>query len=408
VFGAVAPRHDRAAAAAGALAIKLGTDAVNAAIEDEKSLATLNRTLDNLEFRERPDRGGPARGFPPDHVRGVGRPPASRVRSAGAKHERRGRGGTGAEDRHGRVRRHREDLEAVTNALGKAYDGSTGALAKLGTGLDAAVIKSGDMQAITAGLSQTFGGQAAVAAGTFRGRLNILSEAASEASEQVGYALPGALSTARGRRHRWRPRLRSPTWATPYPRSSPANRYLHRAERTSSPKLDGTATQARRCKAKSWTGRTRSSSPRIPCRWCLTLIFASGTTQIARSRSRTTLPPSPPRPTATPSTRGDRRREHRPGQQGRRATGTPPWPSALGGSISFTGGTMQEWQASIPRDGHRIFAGVAGRGRGGSTTSAIEKVNPRLAALIALAQDHIDQLTGTDGYVANLNRLTGR
>ena len=81
------------------------------------------------------------------------------------------------------------DLEAVSLALAKGFSGSTTALGKLGAGIDANIIKSKDMDAITAALSQKFAGQAAAAAETYQGKINRVSVAAGEASEQIGMAL---------------------------------------------------------------------------------------------------------------------------------------------------------------------------------------------------------------------------
>jgi len=79
-----------------------------------------------------------------------------------------------------------KSLEAVSNALGKAYDGNSGALAKLGVGLSAAELKTMSMDEVTKALSDTFGGQAAVAAETFQGKMDRLKVAFDEGKETVG------------------------------------------------------------------------------------------------------------------------------------------------------------------------------------------------------------------------------
>lgn len=79
-----------------------------------------------------------------------------------------------------------KSLEAVSNALGKAYDGNSGALAKLGVGLSAAELKTMSMDDVTKALSDTFGGQAAVAAETFQGKMDRLKVAFDEGKETVG------------------------------------------------------------------------------------------------------------------------------------------------------------------------------------------------------------------------------
>ena len=82
-----------------------------------------------------------------------------------------------------------KSLEAVSNALGKGLDGSTTALGKLGIGLSAAELKTMSMEEITAKLANTFGGQAAVKADTFAGRMDRLKVAFNESVETVGFAV---------------------------------------------------------------------------------------------------------------------------------------------------------------------------------------------------------------------------
>lgn len=77
-------------------------------------------------------------------------------------------------------------LEAIANALGKAYDGNTNALGKLGLGLDAAVIKSKNMDLVTAALTENFAGFATQAAETFEGKIARLNIAFDEGKETIG------------------------------------------------------------------------------------------------------------------------------------------------------------------------------------------------------------------------------
>ena len=91
-----------------------------------------------------------------------------------------------------------KDLNAVSLALSKGYSGQTTALSRLGAGLDKALLKSGDMEAITAKLSELFAGQALVAADTYAGQMAILGVAAQEASETIGVALIDALVALSG------------------------------------------------------------------------------------------------------------------------------------------------------------------------------------------------------------------
>ena len=79
-----------------------------------------------------------------------------------------------------------KSLEAVTNAMAKAAEGNTGALSKLGVGLTAAQLKTMDLDEITKSLSGTFGGQAAVQADTFAGKMARLRVAFDEGKETIG------------------------------------------------------------------------------------------------------------------------------------------------------------------------------------------------------------------------------
>ncbi len=51
-------------------------------------------------------------------------------------------------------------LSQVTTALSRAYAGNTTGLSRLGAGLDKALLKAGDMDAIMAELNNKFAGQA--------------------------------------------------------------------------------------------------------------------------------------------------------------------------------------------------------------------------------------------------------
>lgn len=178
-------------AAAGVMAIKIGVDAVKAAIEDEKSQATLAKTLQNttkatdaqIKATENYiDKTSRATGITDDQLR----PSLDRlVRSTGdvAKAQKLQTlaldiaAGTG------------KDLTAVSEALGKAYDGNFGALKKLGIPLDENIIKTKDFDAATKIMSETFAGQADIAANTFAGRMDRINIAVNEAKESLGQAL---------------------------------------------------------------------------------------------------------------------------------------------------------------------------------------------------------------------------
>ena len=79
-----------------------------------------------------------------------------------------------------------KSLEAVTNAMSKAAEGNAASLAKLGVGLTSAELKTMSMDEITKALSNTFRGQAAIAADTFQGKMARLQVAFDEGKETVG------------------------------------------------------------------------------------------------------------------------------------------------------------------------------------------------------------------------------
>ncbi len=197
--GMLGPAMLTAAAAAGALAVKLGVDGVQAAIADEASADKLAKTLENLgaahdvqHVEDYIDALSRSSGVADD----VLRPAYDRLfRSVGNVTEAdrllalslNVAAGSG------------KDVEAVTNALGKAYDGNTGALGKLGTGLDASILKTGDMNVITEALATTFGGQAATAASSYQGQLARLKVGADELSESFGRGFLSALGDTNGK-----------------------------------------------------------------------------------------------------------------------------------------------------------------------------------------------------------------
>lgn len=178
-----------ATVAAGALAVKLGVDGVQAAAADEAAAQSLAKTLDNLGLAHDT---GPVEGYIDALQRETGvaddelRPAFDRlVRSIGDTAKAQDALQLALDVSAGSGK----SLEAVAQALGRAYDGNTAGLSRLGAGIDAAVLKTGDMEAITASLAATFTGQAAVAADTFQGRLNRVQVAADEVKEAFGYGL---------------------------------------------------------------------------------------------------------------------------------------------------------------------------------------------------------------------------
>jgi hypothetical protein len=82
-----------------------------------------------------------------------------------------------------------KDLGAVSLALAKALGGNVGALTRLGVPLDAAAVKSKDLNAILTSLGATFAGQAEKRAGTLEFRMKTLSLSFNQILDQLGYAL---------------------------------------------------------------------------------------------------------------------------------------------------------------------------------------------------------------------------
>jgi len=177
-----------AAAAVAAYAVKLGVDAVKAAAEDEKAQLALAQQLKNVtnatdsqiaSVEDYIKQASLATGITDGQLR-----PAFQklVTATGDVAQAQYltnlamdiAGGTG------------KSLESVTMALSKAMTGQTSALTRLGVPLDENAVKTKDLDAIVQQLSDTYGGQAAVAADTFQGKLARLQVAFDEGLETVG------------------------------------------------------------------------------------------------------------------------------------------------------------------------------------------------------------------------------
>ena len=178
-------------AAAGAMAIKIGIDAVKAAVEDEKAQKSLAITLRNTtkatdaqvkSVEDYIDKTARASGIADD----VLRPSLDRLLRSTSDITKAQKLQTLALDIAAGTGK---DLATVTEALGKAYDGNLGALKRIGIPLDENIIKTKDFDAATKALSETFAGQAAAAAETFAGRMARIKIAIDESKEQLGQAL---------------------------------------------------------------------------------------------------------------------------------------------------------------------------------------------------------------------------
>jgi hypothetical protein len=184
-------------AAAGA-AIAFGVEGVKAAIADEKAAASLAKTMENLglsmdtqSVEDMIDSLQLATGVADDKLR----PAFDRlIRSTGNTEEATSllqlamdiSAGTG------------KDLNTVVGALGKAADGNIGSLKKLGIKIDDGTIKSNDFKGAVKQLSDTFEGQAAVAAETWQGKIDRVTVAFGELQESFGTGFLSGLDSTDG------------------------------------------------------------------------------------------------------------------------------------------------------------------------------------------------------------------
>ena len=194
--GMLGPALTGAAAAAGTMAIAMGVDGVKAAIDDEAAASKLAQTLTNLGLAHDTtaveamiDALQRQTGVADEQLRPAFSRLVTTLKDTSAATDTLKlamdiSAGTG------------KDLDTVVAALSKAYDGNTGALGRLGVGLDTQIIKTGDMDAITKLLAQTFGGQADKAAGTYQGAINRLSVGFDELKESFGAGFLEGLGSA--------------------------------------------------------------------------------------------------------------------------------------------------------------------------------------------------------------------
>lgn len=90
------------------------------------------------------------------------------------------------------------DLESVVGALSKAAMGNTSALGKMNLGLTSAELKTGNLTTILAKLSMMYKGDAAAAAQTYTGKVNLLKAAFADMQESIGRGLIDAFSQLGG------------------------------------------------------------------------------------------------------------------------------------------------------------------------------------------------------------------
>lgn len=82
-----------------------------------------------------------------------------------------------------------KDLASVTQAIVKAYQGNLGALRRLGVPLEENIVKTKDFNGAMQALASTFAGAGATSANTFAGQLRGLQLTYGEIIEELGYAL---------------------------------------------------------------------------------------------------------------------------------------------------------------------------------------------------------------------------
>ena len=90
------------------------------------------------------------------------------------------------------------DLATVSKALARGYAGQTTGLSRLNAGLDKAILKTGNMEEITARLNSRFGGQAIGFLNTYAGQMSALSVAAANAQEIIGKGLLDSINAIGG------------------------------------------------------------------------------------------------------------------------------------------------------------------------------------------------------------------
>ncbi|MFZ9922712.1 MAG: hypothetical protein ACO3E4_07365, partial [Candidatus Nanopelagicaceae bacterium] len=179
-----------AALAAGALAVKLGKDGVEAAIADQKSQALLANALRNTTGATDSAIAG-VEDYIATQQRLVSvtddelRPSLTTLLNATQDITEAQALQSLALDISAGAQK---DLQSVSLALAKAVGGNIGALTKLGVPLSEDIKKSKDLNAALDELGKTFAGAASTRAQTFEGRMQGIQIAFSEALETLGFA----------------------------------------------------------------------------------------------------------------------------------------------------------------------------------------------------------------------------
>jgi hypothetical protein len=187
------------AVAFGALGLaitKFGFDAVKAAAEDQKAQLKLAKTLQNVTGATQAQTAAVEKFITAQQfATGVSdtqlRPALETlVRATGDVTKAQGLLKLSLDVSQGSGR----DLETISIALAKAQGGQFTALQRLGIVIPENIKKSKDFAKVQEYLNTLFGGQAAVAAGTYEGKLAILGQRTGELKESIGGALLPALT----------------------------------------------------------------------------------------------------------------------------------------------------------------------------------------------------------------------
>jgi hypothetical protein len=189
-----------AALAAGALAVKLGKDGVEAAIADQKSQALLANALRNTTGANEL-----AIASVEDYITAQQRAVAvtdDELRPSLATLLNATKDVSQAQSLQNLAldiaAGTQKDLQSVSLALAKAVGGNIGALTRLGVPLSEDIKKSKDLNGALDELAKTFAGAAATKAGTFEGRMTALQITFSETLETLGFALIPVLEELAG------------------------------------------------------------------------------------------------------------------------------------------------------------------------------------------------------------------
>jgi hypothetical protein len=180
-----------AAVAAGALAVKLGKDGVEAAIADQKSQALLANALRNTTGANEA-----AIASVEDYISAQQRAVAvtdDELRPSLATLLNATKDVAQAQSLQNLAldiaAGTQKDLQTVSVALARAVGGNVGALKKLHPAIDQTIVKNKDLDGALDELGKNFAGAASTKAGTFEGRMTALRISFDETLETLGYAL---------------------------------------------------------------------------------------------------------------------------------------------------------------------------------------------------------------------------